>query len=157
MQMRLPRKIVPLLEKKKRFKVAIGGRGSGKSTSFADILIMKAQTEGAKIGCFREFQNSIDESVHSLLSDEIERLGVPGYSIGQAKIDHESGGAFRFKGLSRSIASVKSMHGFKYFWVEEAQFLSDESIKILIPTVREEDSELWFSGNPQNSEKRRLI
>lgn len=151
MEMHLPRKIVPLLEKKKRFKVAIGGRGSGKSTSFADILIMKAQTEGAKIGCFREFQNSIDESVHSLLSDEIKRLGVPGYSIGQAKIDHESGGAFRFKGLSRSIASVKSMHGFKYFWVEEAQFLSDESIKILIPTVREEDSELWFSGNPQNS------
>ena len=112
---------------------------------------MKAQTEGAKIGCFREFQNSIEDSVHSLLTQEIARLGIPGYIVDKSKIYHTSGGGFSFKGLSRSIDAVKSMHGFKYFWVEEAQFLSDNSIKILIPTVREVGSELWFTGNPMGS------
>ena len=150
-QLDIPEKIYPLLAKKKRFKVAIGGRGSAKSTSFADIFAFKAQTEGARIGCFREFQNSIEDSVHSLIKEEINRMGVPGFTVNKANIDHVSGGRFRFKGLSRSIDAVKSMHGFKYFWTEEAQFLSKDSIEILIPTVREKDSELWFSGNPMGS------
>lgn len=149
--MDLPQKIRPLLEKRKRFKVAIGGRGSAKSTSFADIFLLKACTEAAKVGCFREFQNSIEDSVHALLKTEIDRIGAPGFVINKTTIDHENGGAFRFKGLARSIDAIKSMYGFKYFWTEEAQFLSKESIEILIPTVRETDSELWFSGNPKNS------
>ena len=149
--MELPQKIRPLLEKKKRFKIAVGGRGSAKSTSFADIFSFKAQTEGAKVGCFREYQNSIEDSVHALIKEEIGRLNIPGFNIGKAIIDHTGGGGFRFKGLSRSIDAVKSMHGFKYFWIEEAQFLSGSSIKILIPTVREDDSELWFSANPIGS------
>ena len=149
--MELPKKIRPLLEKKKRFKVAIGGRGSAKSTSFADIFLLKACTEAAKVGCFREFQNSIEESVYALFKTEIKRIGAPGFDISKTSIDHESGGGFRFKGLARSIDAIKSMYGFKYFWVEEAQFLSKESIEILVPTVRETDSELWFSGNPRNS------
>ncbi len=150
-KMQIPEKLLPLLNTPKRFKIVVGGRGSGKSTGFADILLMRAQTEGAKIGCFREYQNSIEDSVHALLWGEIERLGIPGYDIGKSYIDHQSGGRFRFRGLSRSIDAVKSMHGFKYFWVEEAQFLSESSIKTLTPTVREADSEIWFSGNPGSS------
>jgi phage terminase large subunit len=151
LKMQIPKKLLPILNKPKRIKIAIGGRGSAKSTTFADILAMKAQTEAAKVGCFREYQNSIEDSVHALLAAEIERLQIPGFSIGKATIDHQSGGKFRFKGLARSIDAVKSMHGFKYFWIEEAQFLSKDSIKILTPTVREEDSEIWFSGNPMSS------
>jgi len=96
--MELPKKIRPLLEKKKRFKVAIGGRGSAKSTSFADIFLLKACTEAAKVGCFREFQNSIEESVYALFKTEIKRIGAPGFDISKTSIDHESGGGFRFRG-----------------------------------------------------------
>jgi phage terminase large subunit len=149
--MTIPEKLLPFLTTKKRFKVAFGGRGACKSQSFADMLIMKSQVEGAKVGCFREYQNAIEDSVHALLVGEIERMKAPGYECGKTHIDNISGGGFRFKGLSRSAGSVKSMYGFKYFWVEEAQFLSKESLKLLTPTLREEDSECWFSLNTMSS------
>lgn len=146
-----PKKLRPLLEKKKRFKVAFGGRGSAKSTSFADNLILRAY-HGAMIGCFREFQTSIDDSVHSLLKTQIEKHGIPGFQVQKTQINHlPTCGGFRFRGLARSIEAVKSMHGFKFFWVEEGQFMSDDSIKILTPTLRETDSELWISANALNS------
>ncbi len=148
---RIPEKLERFLTTKKRFKVAYGGRGAAKSQSFADIFLMKAHMEGAKIGCFREYQNAIDDSVFSLLTKEIDRIEAPGFRCDKSHIDNASGGCFRFKGLSRSPGSVKSMHGFKYFWVEEGQFLSKESLKILTPTLREEDSECWISMNPMSS------
>lgn len=76
---------------------------------------------------------------------------MPGYRIAKQEIDHERGGGFRFRGLSRSIESVKSMHGFTRFWLEEGQFISAENLKILTPTLREEGSELWISANAMNS------
>lgn len=149
--MKIPKKLQRLISTPKRFKVVIGGRGGAKSNTIADILLMKSQTEAAKIGCFREYQNSIEDSVHSLLKNEITRLSIPGFKIGKSAIDNNFGGGFRFKGLSRAIDSVKSMDGFKYFWVEEGQFLSGDSIKILTPTVRVEGGEIWFTGNPMSS------
>ena len=149
--MTLPEKLRPFLEKKKRFKIAIGGRGSGKSTGFADALIMKAQVESAKIICFREFWTSIEDSIHTLLKEEIDRIGATGFNVGKKNIDHIGGGCFRFKGLARALGSVRSTQGAKYFWIEEAQFLSDESIRELTPTVRTKDAEIWFCGNPQSS------
>lgn len=145
-----PKKLKPLFKRKKRFKVAYGGRGSAKSTSFANAFIIQAY-HGAMIGCFREFQTSIDDSVHSLLKAQIEKTQIPGFEVLKTQINHLTNGGFRFKGLARSIEAVKSMHGFKYFWVEEGQFLSSESIKILTPTLREAGSELWISANPLNS------
>jgi len=144
-------KLEPFLTKPKRFKVAIGGRGSGKSTTFADLMLMSAQNNGSKIACFREFQNSIEDSVHSLLKSEVARLEIPGFHIGKTAIDHAKGGKFRFRGLARSLDAIKSMQGFNIFWIEEAQFLSAESLEILTPTVREEGSEIWFTGNPMSS------
>jgi len=151
-QITIPQKLEPFLTKKKRFKIALGGRGGAKSQTFADLLLMKAQTESAKVGCFREMQNSIEDSVHSLLSHEIERLGLEGFTVQKADIAHSSGGVFKFKGLARNPDAIKSMHGFKYFWVEEAHAISKESLEKLTPTLREEDAEIWFSLNPQASE-----
>lgn len=151
LKLQIPEKLEPLVATPKRFKIAYGGRGGAKSQSFADIFIMLAQTQGDKIGCFREYQNSIDDSVHALLKDEIGRLGPPGYTVNKTSIDNESGGQFRFKGLSRSASAVKSMHGFNKFWVEEAQFLSNDSLKLLTPTLREAGSEVWFSLNLMSS------
>ena len=136
---------------KKRYKIAYGGRGAAKSTTFAQILAYKGQMEGALIGCLREYQNSLDDSVFALVSDQIRSLRIPGYKILSNRINHITGGGMRFKGLARSIESIKSMHGFKYFWLEEGQFISDDSLKILTPTLRERESELWISANPLSS------
>ena len=105
----VPEKLLPFLNKPKRFKVAYGGRGGCKTMTFTDMLLMKAQTERAKIGCFREMQNSIDDSVHSSLKDEIERLELQGFTVQKADIEHQDGGIFKFKGLARNPDAIKSM------------------------------------------------
>lgn len=151
LSLQIPAKLKPFITTKKRYKVAFGGRGGGKSQSFAGILSLKAQIEGALVGCLREFQNSLDDSVFALLKSEIKRLKIPGFKNYNNKIKHESGGGFRFRGLARSIDAIKSMFGFKYFWLEEGQFISEDSLKILTPTLREEDSELWISANPMSA------
>ena len=148
--LQIPAKLLPFVSKKKRYKVAFGGRGGSKSMSFADMLSMKAQTEGALVGCLREYQNSIEDSVFALLKEEIIKLKVPGFKNYNNKIEHTSGGGFRFRGLARSIDAIKSMFGFKYFWLEEGQFISEDSLRILTPTLREKDSELWISANPMS-------
>ena len=149
-KIKLPDKLLKLITTPKRFKILIGGRGSAKSMSVADISIMDAQTKGIKTACFREFQNSIDDSVYSLLASEIERLGVGGFEVQQGKILHNGDEAFKFRGLARNPEGIKSMHGFKRFWVEEAQTISAASLKALTPTLREEDSEIWMTANPRS-------
>jgi phage terminase large subunit len=151
MKFQIPKKLRPLVEKHKRFKVAFGGRGGAKSMAYAGIFTMKAQVENALIGCFREYQNSIEDSVMALIKYSIKEYQVPGFHPQKTIIDHVDGGGFRFRGLARSIEAVKSMHGFKYFWLEEGQFISADSLKILTPTLRESESELWISANPLSS------
>ena len=149
-RLQIPEKLQPLL-KPKKFKVIYGGRGSGKSMTVADLLLMKCQTEGSKASGMREMMNSIDDSVHALFEEEIQRLGLSGFSVGRNHIEIDSGGLISYKGLARNPESVKSMHGFKYFWVEEAATLSKRSLDLLIPTLRKEDAELWLTFNPESS------
>lgn len=149
-RLRIPKKLKPFFKKPKRFKVAYGGRGGAKSVSFAKGFSMFAAA-GNLVGCFREYQNSINESVYSLLVKQIIDGEIPGYKINKKEINHISGGGMRFKGLAHSIESVKSMHGFNFFWLEEGQFISEDSLKILTPTLREEDSEMWISANALSS------
>jgi len=151
LKLNVPSKLAPFVTKRKRYKVAFGGRGGAKSMTIAGMLVHKAQVESALVGCLREFQNSLDDSVYALMVSEINRMRVPGYKIRNNKIDNESGGGMRFRGLARSVEAIKSLFGFKYFWLEEGQFISDESLKILTPTLREEGSELWISANALNS------
>lgn len=147
-----PKKLRPLFEIKKRFKIVIGGRGSGKSMTIGDICLMDAQTKRIKTACFREYQNSIDDSVYALLVSEIKRLELKGFEIQNNRILLDGDEMFKFKGMARDPEAVKSMHGFKRFFVEEAQTISDDSLKALTPTLREEDSEIWMAGNPRSSE-----
>ena len=146
-KMQIPEKLLPLMQVPKRFKIVIGGRGSAKSMTIAKLLLMMAQTQGIKAGCFREYQNSIDDSVLSLLSTEIQTMGLKGFDPQQAKILYDGEDAFRFRGLARNPEGVKSAHGFKIFWVEEAQTISYASLRALTPTLREEGSEIWMSAN----------
>jgi len=154
-ELQIPEKLLPFLEKKKRIKLAVGGRGGAKSVSIADILIMMA-SQGYSICCGREYQNSLDDSVHSLMKTEIERIGADGFSEANARLSHRSGGQVFYKGLARNPESLKSLSGVDIFWNEEAQTISDKSLKLLTPSVRsvagsDREPEIWFTMNRGSS------
>jgi phage terminase large subunit len=133
-----------------RFKCGWGGRDGAKSWSFARALLLEGAEQPLPVGCFREVQKSIKDSVHKLLSNQIEELGLTGfYDILRDEIKGENGTFFRFAGLSAQTRdSIKSFEGLKRAWVEEAQSVTKRSWDILIPTIRSPDSEIWVSFNP---------
>lgn len=148
----IPKKLQPLLTAKQRINVVIGGRSSGKSETIGRLMTMKCQVEQADILCGREFQNSIDDSVHKLIKSVVNKLGIDGaFNITDKKIDCLTGGCFRFRGFSRNPEAVKSAQDFKYSWIEEAQNLTQDSIDDLLPTIRSSGSQLYFTANPGSS------
>ena len=146
-------KLAPFLTKSKPIKVAIGGRGSGKSIGFGDIFTMKMETENADIYCLREYQDSILDSVHRVFVDSIEqRLQLKGWSIQENKVVSPRGAKTNYKGASRNPDSIQSAQGYKYSWFEEAHRASKLSLDKLLPTIiRNPGAECWFSANPQSS------
>ena len=142
---------VDFLFKPSRYKVLRGGRGSGKSWSIASALLIMGTQKPLRILCTREVQQSIRDSVHKLLTDRINGLGLAGfYEIEQRSIRGKNGTEFVFSGLSdQTAASLKSFEGCDYCWVEEAQVVTDRSWGILTPTIRKEPSEIWVSFNPE--------
>lgn len=133
-----------------RIKVAKGGRGSAKSWAFARALILRALEKPTRIGCFREIQNSIEESVHHLLKEQIRILGLSAvFDVQKTSIKCRNGSEFIFRGLLRNVDSVKSFEGLDIVWVEEAHNVSEESWELLTPTIRKDNSEIWISFNPK--------
>ena len=149
MNIQIPEAFAPLLESQKRYRIAVGGRGSGKSVTVATMCILEA-IQGKKVLCCREFQNSIAESVHSLVVALIEQMGATGFTVTRDRITHSSGGEFIFRGLSRNIESVKSLFGISVVWIEESQTVSEESLRILTPTIREAGSYFIMCANPRS-------
>ncbi len=138
------------LFKPSRYKVLYGGRGVAKSWGIARALLIKAAQNPLRILCAREFQTSIKDSVHKLLCDQIEALGLTSfYEITQTNIKGKNGSEFSFVGLKNNVANVKSYEGVDICWVEEAQTTSRMSWNVLIPTIRKEKSEIWVSFNPE--------
>ena len=133
-----------------RYKVAYGGRGSGKSWSMARALLIKAANEPTRVLCAREIQKSIKQSVHTLLNDQIQSLGLGAfYEVLESEIRGLNGSTFSFTGLAtNTVESIKSFEGCDIVWVEEAQTVSKKSWDILIPTIRKPNSEIWVSFNP---------
>jgi len=132
-----------------RYKVLYGGRGGQKSYAVADYLIARASQECLRILCVREIQNSIKDSVHRLLSDRIQALGLSAFFIiTQESIKSITGSEFLFKGLRTNIMEIKSTEGIDICWVEEATKVSENSWVILIPTIRKEKSEIIITFNP---------
>lgn len=147
----LPAKMEPLVVTPKRFKVLVGGRGSGKSIGVGSIRAAKAKDYGHKTLCLRELQNSIEDSVHALLQARIEHHGWTNFTVTEKAIRLGDDDVFKYRGLARNPDAVKSIYGFKDSWAEEAQTLSAKSLKKLTPTIRETGSELWFTMNPGSS------
>lgn len=140
----------PLLEPS-RYKCLWGGRGSGKSYAVADALLIIGLTRKIRVLCAREFQISIKDSVHYLLKERIEVLGLQDfYSVQDTTILGANGSQFIFKGVRHNVQSIKSMAGITHCWLEEAQTISAESWKVLVPTIREPGSEIWVTFNPHH-------
>lgn len=146
-----PAKFAPLL-KPSRYKGAHGGRGSGKSHFFAEQVALRAFSEPSKIVCIREVQESIKDSVKALIEAKIQKLGLGGFfNVLETEIRGRNGSLIIFRGMqSYNAENIKSLEGFDVAWVEEAQTLSDISLRMLRPTLRKEGSELWFSWNPRH-------
>lgn len=143
---------LPLLQPA-RFKCEYGGRGSAKTRTFVAILLNNVQYFGWKIICLREIMKSLEDSVYQEFIDEIDR--TPGrnkfFRITKGEISCPiTGGKIKFDGLFRNQQKLKGYAGFNAAWVEEAENVTEESWKFLIPTLRRDDSEIWVSYNPDD-------
>jgi len=126
----------PIFTKKKRIKIIVGGRGSTKSTGIADKVAVDV-FNGELWCCARENQNSIEESVHRTILEEIERIKLPGFTDTKTSITHTSGGRTFYRGLSRNITSLKStLSGVDGLWIEEGEDISENTLRVLTASVR---------------------
>jgi phage terminase large subunit len=133
-----------------RYKVCYGGRDGAKSTSIAKALLVQGVEKPLRIGCFREVQKSIKDSVHKLLADQIAEMNLGHfYEVLQTEIRGANGTEILFAGLSSQTRdNIKSFERIDRAWVEEAQSVSKRSWDILIPTIRAPGSEIIVSFNP---------
>ena len=143
----------------RRNKVLMGGRGSGKSWFFARLLVMKAYQKRTRAMCTREVQKTLKDSAHRNIKRQIERLGLGDgpngngfFAVHENRIIGRNGSEFMFQGLSDSAGtsdSARSWEDIDVCWVEEAQFISQRSIETMEPSVRNPQSEIWYSFNPR--------
>ncbi len=146
---KFPKKL-QFLFKPQRYKVAYGGRGGAKSWGFARALLILGSQKPLRILCARETQKSIADSVHKLLSEQIDELGLRQfYTVLKSSIIGVNGTEFIFAGIRQNVGNIKSYEGCDICWVEEAQTVSKQSWDVLIPTIRKENSEIWVSFNPE--------
>lgn len=143
-----------VLREHHRFYTIHGGRGSGKSTSVAKWLLQKMTAEQHTLLCTREIQNSLAESSYQMLVDMIEYQELAGWTVQKEKIYNENGSKIIFHGLRDNAAanSLKSVVNISLVWCEEAQSLSANSLRLLLPTIREEGAEFYFTYNPETEE-----
>ena len=149
-ELSIPRAFGGLLEPH-RYKVYWGGRGAGKSQAICIVLLSMAIARNVRILCARELQVSIADSVHRLLADTIEMMGVGDYfEVQKAAIYGVNGSEFIFKGLKHNVGEIKSLAGVDICWVEEAEKVSAGSWEVLLPTIRKAGSEIWVSFNAKH-------
>lgn len=131
---------------------ARGGRAAGaKSTGFVSLMVQEAHRERHRYACLRETQESLDESVKATVEEQIDFLQYPGWRIRDKNIISPTGSRFIFRGLKdyRSIGSIKGLSKYDRFFIDEAAYISNESIDIVLPTVfRNAGARLMFAYNP---------
>jgi phage terminase large subunit len=148
-QVELPEKLGQLFNPS-RYKVLYGGRGGAKSWGIATALLILGAQKPLSILCAREFQDSMEDSVHKLLVERINDLGLDNfYSVLKKEITGINGTHFAFKGVRHNVSKLKSFEGADICWVEEAANVSKGSWETLIPTIRKAGSEIWISFNPE--------
>lgn len=157
-RIKIPAKLVPVFIGEADTRGAEGGRGSAKTRTFAKMTAVRAHMwaragrEGI-ILCGRQFMNSLADSSLEEIKAAIrsEPWLSPHFEIGEKYIRTICGRiSYSFTGLDRNIDSVKSKARILLAWIDEAEPVTEEAWVKLIPTLREEDSELWITWNPEN-------
>ena len=139
----------PLWKNAKRRNYIYGGRGSGKSHDVAEYCLFRAYQSKIKVLCTRELQNSIADSVYSLLKNKITDMHLDFFfTVYKDRIVGNNGSEFIFKGIHNNVSEIKSMENISIAWLEESQSLSRESIDVIVPTIRAPGSILVFTFNP---------
>jgi phage terminase large subunit len=146
----LPPKMLELFDRPARYRVCFGGRGAGRSWSFARVLLVKSLERRIRVLCAREFQNSIADSILTLLADQMELLGLSSYfEVQNTTIIGRNGSEFIFAGIKSNINRIRSLEGINIAYCEEAAGISKNSWETLIPTLfRVAGGELWCAFNP---------
>jgi len=144
----IPNEFKRLFDSDWREAAVFGGRYSLKSHTVARFLLIRARQKKTRIGCFREFQNSIAESSYQLLADLIKQYELSDFELtNNSIINTINGSDFLFKGLWNNEQSIKSIEGIDIAWVEEAQTVSEKSLEVLTPTVRKDGSQIVYTYN----------
>ena len=154
----IPPKLLPVFDGEADVRGAYGGRGSGKTRTFAKLTAIRAHMwdmagRHGIILCGRQFQNSLEDSSLEEIKSSIrdEPWLEPHFDIGERYVRTKSGRiSYSFTGLDRNIDSIKSKSRILLCWVDEAEPVDEEAWIKLIPTLREEDSELWVTWNPES-------
>jgi phage terminase large subunit len=159
-QIALPEKLIWVFDGEADVRGAHGGRGSGKTRSFAKMSAVRvhmwdqAGREGLFL-CGREYLNSLEDSSLEEIKAAIreEPWLLPHFDIGEKYIRTASRRiSYTFAGLDQNIDSIKSKSRILAAWVDEAEPVSEDAWVKLIPTLREDDSELWVTWNPERPE-----
>jgi phage terminase large subunit len=153
----MPPKLIPVFLGPARYRGAFGGRGSGKTRTFAKMAAVRGYQwsqagESGVIVCGREFQNSLDESSFAEVKAAIlsEPWLAAHYEIGETYIRTRDGRIeFKFTGLRHNLDSIKSKAKIKLLWVDEAEPVRESAWVKAVPSVREHDSEIWVTWNPE--------
>jgi phage terminase large subunit len=136
-----------------RIKLCKGGRGAGaKSHGATSLLCQLANSHRLRIGVFREVQLSMEESSHALFVKKVEYLQYPGWTVTKGSLTSPVGSRIIFRGLNdlKSARQTKGLEDFDIFFLEEAAQISDDSIRMLLPSLRKPGSELWAIYNQEN-------
>lgn len=153
----LPPKLIPVFTGEARYRGAYGGRGSGKTRSFAKMAAVKGyqlsqEGKSGVIVCGREYMNSLDESSMAEVKAAIasEAWLSEAYEVGEKFIRTKDGRiSFAFIGLRHNLDSIKSKSQIHLLWVDEAEPVSEAAWIKTVPTVREHGSEIWVTWNPE--------
>ena len=156
-KVQLPPKLVPVFSQPRgslRYRGAFGGRGSGKSFSFAKMAAIFGYAEPLRILCVRELQSSIKESFHAEIKNAIASTPwlADAYDVGVDYVRGKNGTEFIFKGLRHNQGSIKSLAQIDICIVEEAEDVPETSWQSLEPTIRAPKSEIWIIWNPRNKD-----
>ncbi|MFQ0999782.1 PBSX family phage terminase large subunit [Gilliamella sp. BG6] len=157
-QIQLPKKLISVfVAENVRYRGAYGGRGSAKTRTFALMTAIKGYqfAEAGVSGvilCAREFMNSLADSSMEEVKQAIRSVDwlADYYDIGQNYIRTKNElVSYVFCGLRHNLDSIKSKARILLCWVDEAENVSEIAWRKLTPTVRETNSEIWVTWNPE--------
>lgn len=148
--LQVPTKLLPLIKEfnNKRYFLIDGGRGGGKSNAVARWILYLAEKYTIRIACGREIQNSIKESVYSILTDLIQTYNLNFTILSKSIIHRDTKSEINFRGFrEQGSFNIQGMEGIDIVWIDESQAITKQTLDVLIPTIRKDNAKIIFTMN----------